>query len=49
LVELGIDREHASELGVATISLLEGAEMIARVTRTREPLEVAARTLGGLV
>ena len=38
LVELGIDRNVAVEIGVVTVAVLEGAELMARVSKNRGPL-----------
>lgn len=45
LVELGVDERAAEEVGSVTISVLEGAELMARVAESRDPLEAAAERL----
>ena len=42
LLELGVNSVVAAELGSVTISILEGAEMMARVAKSRRPLDMAA-------
>ncbi len=49
LVELGVDEATAAEVGSVVIAVLEGAEMMARVAKSRAPLEAAARRLSLLV
>lgn len=43
-----LDHERATRLASATIALVEGAELMARVQRSREPLDVAADALRSL-
>lgn len=45
LVELGSSRDEVHEVATVAVSILEGAELIARVQGSREPLEIAARRL----
>lgn len=49
LVELGVDKARARDLASVTISVLEGAELMARVAGSPEPLATAARYLVALV
>jgi len=49
LTELGLDNEAASEIATVTIAVLEGAELMARVAKSREPLDAAARRLPLLI
>ncbi|GAB3312567.1 TetR family transcriptional regulator [Epidermidibacterium keratini] len=44
----GIDAAAAHELAVSVISIIEGAEMLARVRGSAEPLEVAASAIARL-
>jgi TetR/AcrR family transcriptional repressor of lmrAB and yxaGH operons len=45
LVRAGYDAEVAARLALETVCLLEGAELVARVRGSREPLERAAEVL----
>ncbi len=49
LIALGVSPEAGAELGSLTIAILEGAELMARVFRSREPLDQAAANLSLLV
>ncbi|WP_432062574.1 TetR/AcrR family transcriptional regulator [Streptomyces sp. S1] len=49
LAKAGIPAEDAHELAHTVISTLEGAELAAQVSGSREPLEIAAKHLARLV
>ncbi len=49
LVELGLDATSAAEIACLAISVLELAELMARVQGSRQPLDVAAARLPSLV
>ncbi len=49
LIDLGIELAAAKELGSITISILEGAEMMARVAKSRGPLDMAASRMRFLI
>lgn len=46
--DAGVDDPAATELAMSVISIIEGAEMLARVRGCAEPLEVAARAIAEL-
>lgn len=48
LVDLGVPPDEAADLGQVTIAVLEGAELMARVGRSRRPLDTAARWMAHL-
>lgn len=49
LIDLGVASDDAVEVASVTISVLEGAELMARVSRSREPLDAAALRLPTMV
>ncbi|MBT2430536.1 TetR/AcrR family transcriptional regulator [Streptomyces sp. ISL-112] len=49
LKEAGIDQEEARELAHTVISTLEGAELAAQLSRSREPLDIAGKHLARLI